>query len=243
MLKPLIDSLYIVLSYFYKLFGGNLGLSIITITVLIKIIVLPLVLPSMRSAKKMQELKPDLDKLKSKHSDKKALQEAQLALYKEKGINPMSGCLPQIIQVLVLISLYNVFINFLKQPSIGGLVMNSRFLYLDLTKPDKTYILPVLAGLTQFVFSLMMQSGVESHVENPNNPKDKQKEEDSLEMAQTMQQQMLYMMPLMSIVVSLNFQSGLVLYWVVSTLFSIGQQYYFSGWGGLKTYYNKLIKK
>jgi YidC/Oxa1 family membrane protein insertase len=243
MLQPLINALFVVLSFFYKLFGGNLGLSIISVTLLIKLIVLPLMIPSMKSAKLMQQLKPDLDKLKDKHSDKKALQEAQMALYKEKGVNPMAGCLPQIIQILILISLYNVFINFLKQPSIGGLAMNPYFLYLDLTKPDKTYIMPILAGVTQFIFSLMLQAGAESHVENPKKAVEKKKEEDNLEMAQTMQQQMLYMMPLMSVVVSLNFQSGLVLYWVISTIFSIAQQYYFSGWGGITTFYNKLIKK
>jgi len=203
-------------------------------------------IPSMKSAKQMQLLKPELDKLKGKHADKKALQEAQMALYKEKGINPMAGCLPQIIQILVLISLYNVFINFLKQPSISGLAMNPYFLYLDLTKKASEthlwyyYLLPILSGLTQFIFSLMMQSGVESHVEAPKQKDEKKKEEDNLEMAQTMQQQMLYMMPLMTLVISFNFETGLVLYWVVSTLFSIVQQYYFSGWGGVKPFLIKL---
>lgn len=243
MLEPLNHVLYQVLSFFYSLFGGNLGLSIISITLLIKIIVLPLSLPSMRSAKLMQQLKPDLDRLKNKHTDKKALQEAQMALYKEKGINPMAGCLPQIIQILILISLYNVFINFLKQPSIAGLIMNPHFLLLDLTKPDKTYLMPILAGLTQFIFSLMLQPGVESHVHNPKKLDEKKKEEDNLEMAQTMQQQMLYMMPLMTVVISINFQSGLILYWVISTVFSIVQQYYFSGWGGLNKFFPKSIKK
>jgi membrane protein insertase Oxa1/YidC/SpoIIIJ len=86
----------------------------------------------------------------------------------------------------------------------------------------------------------MMQSGVEAHVENPKKVADKKKEEDSLEMAQTMQQQMLYMMPLMTVVISVNFQSGLILYWIVSTVFSIVQQYYFSGWGGVKPFLIKL---
>jgi YidC/Oxa1 family membrane protein insertase len=153
MLQPLVNALFQLLTFFYKIFGGNLGLSIISITILIKFLVLPLMIPSMKSAKVMQNLKPDLDKLKNKHTDKKELQAAQMALYKENGVNPMAGCLPQIIQILILISLYNVFINFLKQPSISGLIMNPNFLYLDLTKPDKTYIFPILAGLSQFIFS------------------------------------------------------------------------------------------
>ena len=240
MLAPLNSILYQALLFFYHLFGGNLGLPIIAITLLTKIILIPLVVPSMRSAKKMQELKPALDKLKNKHKDKAELQKAQMALYKEKGINPAAGCLPQIVQIIILISLYQVFINFIKQPSIGGIMVNPHFLYLDLTKPDSTYIMPVLAGVSQFIFSLMMQAGVEAHVQNPKKKVEKKKEEDSLEMATSMQQQMLYMMPLMTVVISLKFQSGLVLYWVISTLFSIIQQYYFSGLGGLKPVLLKL---
>jgi YidC/Oxa1 family membrane protein insertase len=232
--------IYQILLFFYNLFGGNLGLSIIAITLLIKVLLLPLVIPTIRSAKKMQDLKPALDKLKAKHADKKALQQAQLDLYKQNGVNPAAGCLPQIVQIVILISLYEVFINFLKQPSIGGLVVNPNFLYLNLTQPDHTYVMPVLAGLTQFIFSLMMLSGVESHVKSPKNKEAKKKEEDSLEMAQSMQQQMVYMMPLMTVIISLNFQSGLVFYWVISTVFSIVQQYYFSGLGGLKPFLVKF---
>ena len=240
MLAPLNNLLYQSLVFFYHLFGGNLGLPIIAITLITKLVLLPLVLPSMKSAKKMQDLKPHLDKLKSKHTDKKDLQTAQMALYKEHGINPAAGCLPQIVQIIILIALYGVFIDFIKQPSIGGVVVNPHFLYLDLTKPDHTYIMPVLAGLTQLIFSLMMQSGVESHVVNPKNKEEKKKEEDNLEMAASMQQQMIYMMPLMTVLISLNFQSGLILYWVASTVFSIIQQYYFSGLGGLKPVLLKL---
>ena len=240
MLQPITNFIYQVLLFFFRFFDGNLGLSILSLTLLTKLVLIPLVIPSLKSAKKMQDLKPHLDKLKTKHTDKKALQQAQLDLYKEHGVNPMGGCLPQIAQILVLISLYQVFMKFLGQPSIEGINVNSYFLYLDLNKPDKSYLMPILAGITQFIFSLMMQSGVESHVQNPPQKEDKKKEEDSLEMAQTMQQQMLYMMPIMTAVISINFQSGLVLYWVVSTVFSIVQQYYFSGLGGLRPFLAKV---
>ncbi len=240
MLAPINAILYQSLLFFYQLFGGNLGLSIIAITLITKIILLPLVIPSLRSAKKMQDLKPELDRLKAKHTDKTALQQAQVALYKERGINPAAGCLPQIFQIIILISLYQVFMYFLKQSSVGGTVLNPYFLYLDLTKPDRTYIMPILAGVSQLVFSLMMQSGIESHIHNPKKKDEKKKEENNLEMASSMQKQMIYMMPLMTVIISLNFQSGLVLYWVISTVFSLVQQYFFSGWGGLVPVYNKI---
>ncbi len=239
MLAPINGILYQALLFFYQLFGGNLGLSIIAITLITKVILLPLVIPSLRSAKKMQDLKPELDRLKAKHTDKTALQQAQIALYKEKGINPAAGCLPQIFQIIILISLYQVFMFFLGQSSVGGTNMNPYFLYLDLTKPDRTYIMPILAGVSQLVFSLMMQSGIVSEVKNPKKKEEKKKEENSLEMASSMQQQMIYMMPLMTVIISLNFQSGLVLFWVISTVFSLVQQYFFSGWGGLIPAYKK----
>lgn len=240
MLGPINGVLYQALLFFYQLFGGNLGLSIIAITLITKIVLLPLVIPSLKSAKKMQDLKPELDRLKAKYTDKAAFQQAQVALYKERGINPAAGCLPQIFQIIILISLYQVFMYFLKQSSVEGTVLNPYFIYLDLTKPDRTYIMPILAGVSQLIFSLMMQSGVVSEVKNPKKKDEKKKEENSLEMASSMQQQMVYMMPLMTVIISLNFQSGLVLYWVISTVFSLIQQYFFSGWGGLIPAYNKL---
>ena len=79
-----------------------------------------------------------------------------------------------------------------------------------------------------------MTSGLEGHLKVPKNKNEKKKEEDSLEMAQSMQQQMLYIMPAMTVLISLKFPSGLALYWVITTLFSLVQQYLVSGLGGLK---------
>lgn len=221
------------LFFLYNLTGHNLGLAIILLTVIIRSVLIPFSLPALRSAKKMQDLKPQLDKLKLKHKDKQKLQLAQLELYKQNGVNPAAGCLPQIAQLLVLIALYQVFLNFINVDN--GQSLNFQFLWLDLSQPDPFYILPVLAGLTQLIFSLMMTSGLESHLHAPKKKEAKQKEEDSLEMAQSMQQQMLYLMPIMTIVISLKFASGLALYWVITTLFSAIQQYVVSGPGGLKT--------
>lgn len=237
MLNFLIVPIEYLLNFLYHT-TGNLGLAIIILTIAIRGALVPLTLPSLRSAKKMQELKPQLDKLKAKHKDKKDLQLAQLELYKQNGINPAAGCLPQIAQLFVLIALYQSFLKYF-QPNQAANI-NLSFFWLDLSKPDPYYILPVLAGLTQLVFSLMMSTGLESHVNAPKDKKDKQKEEDSLEMAQTMQQQMLYIMPVMTAFLAIKFASGLALYWVATTAFSAVQQYMVSGPGGLKTIALKL---
>ena len=235
------NSILKTLTFFYQFLGGNLGLAIIALTLFMRLILVPITLPSLRSAKKMQELKPLLDKLKKKYkNDKKKLQQAQMALYKQHNINPAAGCLPQIVQIVVLISLYRVLIDFIGQETINGLVLNIKFLWLDLSQPDPLYILPVLAGLFQLLFSITMQSGLKTEVKAPKNKKKKQKEEDSLEMAQTMQKQMLYTMPLMTTIIALKFPSGLALYWTISTIFSLVQQLIVSGPGGLKPILLKL---
>lgn len=235
MLNFLITPITQVLIFFYGLTGHNFGLAILLLTLVIRGILVPITIPSLKSAKKMQELKPKLDRLKDKYkNDKQKLQLAQLELYKQEGINPAAGCLPQIAQLLVLISLYQVFIKIINGNQINGEPLNLSFLWLNLSKPDPFYILPVLAAVTQLVLSLMMMSGLESHVQAPKVKAAKKKEEDNLEMAQSMQQQMLFIMPAMTGLIALKFPSGLALYWVATTVFSLVQQYIISGPGGLK---------
>lgn len=223
-----------LLIFLYGLSGQNLGFAIILLTLIVRGVLVPVTIPSLKSAKKLQELKPHLDKLKEKHKDKQKLQLATLELYKQHGINPAAGCLPQIAQLLVLIALYQVFIKFINGGQFNGHPLNLNFFWLNLGKPDPYFILPVLAGLSQLVFSFMMTSGLESHVKAPKNKDEKKKEENSMEMAQSMGQQMLYLMPAMTVIIALKFPSGLALYWVITTLFSLVQQYLVSGLGGLK---------
>ena len=240
MLTFLTSPINSLLIFLYGITGESFGLAIILLTLVIRGVLVPVTIPSLKSAKKLQELKPHLDRLKQKIKDKQKLQLATLELYKQHGINPAAGCLPQIAQLLVLIALYQVFINFINGGQYNGQSLNLNFLWLDLGKADPYYILPVLAGLTQLIFSFMMTSGLESHVKAPKNKDEKKKEEDNMEMAQSMQQQMLYLMPAMTVIIALKFPSGLALYWVITTLFSLVQQYLVSGLGGLKPVLVKL---
>lgn len=222
---------------------GSLGLAIIVFTFLIRSALVPLTLPSLRSMKKMQEIQPELKQLSKKHGkDKKALQQAQLDLYKKYNVNPLSGCIPQLAQLGVLILLYQALITFINNNG-GSVDMN--FFWLDLSVPDKKYILPILAVITQLILSLMIAPGAETPDLVPNASKSKkiqkenEKEEDTADMARSMQQQMMFLMPLMTGFIALQFPSGLALYWVVTTIFSIGQQWYISGPGGLFLYANR----
>ncbi|MBI1872060.1 membrane protein insertase YidC, partial [Candidatus Collierbacteria bacterium] len=120
MLNFLVTPITQLLIFFYSITGGSLGLAILLITLIIRGVLVPITLPSLKSAKKMQALKPKLDKLKEKHKDKQKLQLAQLELYKQEGVNPAAGCLPQIAQLLVLIALYQVFNKIITGNQING---------------------------------------------------------------------------------------------------------------------------
>lgn len=236
------DAFFEILLFLYQ-FTGSLGLAIIVMTLLIRAALVPLTLPSLKARKKMADIQPEVNKLKKKYGkDKKALQKAQLELYQKYNVNPLSGCIPQLVQLAVLIFLYRALISFLGQDVINGNGINSIFLWLDLTQPDSRYILPVVAGVTQFILSLMISPGGEVRDIVPNKAKSKKiqqenkKEEDTAGMAASMQQQMLYMMPIMTVFIAAKFPSGLAVYWVMTTIFSIVQQYFISGLGGLKTY-------
>jgi YidC/Oxa1 family membrane protein insertase len=244
--QPILQSLI----FFYHLLGDSFGWAIIGMTFAIRLISAPLTMPAMRIQQKLQKLKPELDKLKKIHPDKKDLQKAQLELYKQHGVNPGAGCLPQIVQIVILIALYQVFMNFLNGGVIDGQTINMNFWWLDLSKPDKYYILPVLAGVSQLIFSMMLKPGTEHHEEKS---KVVEKKEESrgagsgsagkteMDMATEIQNQMLFMMPLMTAIISLKFPSGLALYWVMTTVFSVIQQWIMTGPGGLKYYSEKTL--
>jgi YidC/Oxa1 family membrane protein insertase len=238
--------IYNGLVFLYHLLGDNLGLAIIAVTLIIRFILLPLTLPAMRSAQKIKDLKPKLDELKQKHQgDKTALQQAQLKLYKENNINPAAGCLPYIVQLVVLIALYRVLIDFFQNGQLNGADVDLNFYWMNLGQPDNTYLAPIIAGITQLVLAVMILPGSDTAAEKavasitPTKKDDKQAE-DMSQMAQTMQQQMVFIMPAMTFFIALKFPSGLALYWVITTIFSIVQQYFISGPGGLVTYLKKL---
>lgn len=232
-----------VLIVLYHVLGNSFGLAIIALTILIRGITVPLTIPAMKSQQKMQKLQPEIEKLKKQHTDKKELQKAQLELLRSHGVNPGAGCLPQILQIVILIALYQVFNSFLRGGTIDGSLVNMRFLWLDLSKPDQIYVLPALAGLTQLAYSLMLRPGTEHpHEGEKQKGKDaKQEQKNETEMAQEIQSQMLFLMPIMTVFIALKFPSGLSLYWVITTVFSVIQQWMLTGPGGL-TYYWAVAK-
>ncbi len=231
--QPILNTLL----WFYQVTGHNLGFAIILLTLLVRVVLIPFTLPQLKSAKKIASLKPELDALKRKHGhDAKLFQQKQMEFYKTHNVNPAAGCLPFIAQFVVLIALYRVFMDTLGGSGFGDIISN--FFIWDLKTKDTTFILPVLAGVLQLVTSLAILPAVENEPEK--RPGTAEQKEDVAEMAQSMQQQMVFMMPVMTVIFSLQFPSGLALYWVITTAFSLVQQLLISGPCSILVYAKKL---
>ncbi|NRD77419.1 YidC family membrane integrase SpoIIIJ [Bacillus sp. BRMEA1] len=189
------------------IFGGNYGASIIVVTILVRLAILPLMIKQTRSSKAMQALQPELQKLRQKYGSKdqktqQLLQQETMALFQKNGVNPMAGCFPLIIQMPVLIGFYHAI-------SRTREIAQGSFLWFDLGVKDPFYILPIIAGITTFIQQKMMMAGTDN--QNP-------------QMAM-----MVWVMPIMIVIFAINFPSALSLYWVVGNIFMIVQTYFIKG--------------
>lgn len=257
LVQPLTNGLIL----FYDLLFHNMGLAIIGFSLFLRFVTNPLTKPYMNSMKKIKEVEPLVAKLKKKYAnDSKKLMEAQAELYRQKKINPGSGCLPYILQIVILIALFNVFTQVLSQngdamQKLNEMLysplkiteereINAHFLYLDVRKPDSFDLgLPfpvpgpvlILAALLQFASAKMMMPLAKKEEKIAKTTKT---ETDDL--AASMQSSMIYMFPAMTIIFGMSFPSGLALYWLLFSVFQMYQQYKTSnGWGGL----TPLIKR
>jgi len=177
----------------------NYGLDIIILSTLIKIIFLPLTQISFKSMKEMQKVQPEMSRLKEVYkNDKARLQQEMMLLYKRRKINPMSGCLPMVIQIPVFIALYNVLQSTFE-------MRHAPFLWWikDLSAKDPIYLTPLVMGASMFIQQKMTPT-----TGDPSQAK------------------MLMLMPVIFTFMFLSFPSGLVLYWLVNNVLSIAHQYY-----------------
>lgn len=242
---------------------GALGFSIIILTVLIRFLVWPFMTSQIKATKKMAELKPHLQELKKQHKDdKKALASAQMALYKEHGVNPAGGCLPALIQIPVFIALYQAIINIL--PGAGGNIdkinsllyfpqfklssaLDPNFFGLNLgVKPADfgkygvlLLLVPLVTAALTFIQSKMTLPKPVKHYPS-DSPKEGKEKEGLEESMGAVQSQMVYLMPIMIGYFAFSFPIGLAVYWNVYTILGIWQQHRVAGWGGLESLVAKV---
>lgn len=221
--QPLLNILILLYTYFP---GHDFGIAIIILTLLIKIILSPTSLKAVRSQRILAELQPKIKEIQQKHKNDKAKQsQAMMEIYKKEKINPLSGCFPLLIQLPILIAMYQVFLRGLTPEALGEALykfvpypssINLMFLgIIDLGQPN--IFLALLAGILQFFQSKLSVSSTKIKKEQGKTSKK--------DFSSMMQNQMLYFFPVLTVFIVWKFGSIIGLYWIVSALFSIGEQY------------------
>jgi len=251
---PVFQILFIVLAEFYVL-TGNVAIAIILLTLVIRALIIPLFRQQTVSQRRMQLLQPEIKELQRRYKgDRAKTSEATMALYKERGVNPAAGCVPLVLQFILLIPMYSVIrdglTNFdptamltvfgtkvvpLNCPNpehiVNGVLdmtkacINTSFLGVNWGEPSVLFPLPVIGGLSLLaVISGLLQLIQSRMVMPPPAENDPQS---------NVQRQTMVIFPLISIAYGGFLPSGLFLYWIVTTIFSIVQQYLIVGWGSL----------
>ena len=192
------------LKFFYR-YVGNYGIAIIIITIILKVLFFPLTHKSYKSMKDMQKIQPKMAALKEKYKDDRdAMNKAVMELYREHKVNPLGGCLPMVVQIPVFFALYKALMF--------SIELRHAPFYLwvtDLSDKDPYYVTPIIMGITMFIQQKMTPSQMDP-----------------------IQQKMMLALPVVFTFMFLSFPSGLVLYWLVNNVLTIGQQMYI----------NKLVK-
>nr|WP_227395044.1 YidC family membrane integrase SpoIIIJ [Jeotgalibacillus aurantiacus] len=203
-----------LITTFAEFFNENYGLGIVLVTLLIRFVLLPLMIKQTKNTKRMQEIQPEMLKLREKYSSKDAqtqqkLQQETMAMFQKHGVNPLAGCFPLLVQMPILIAFYHAIVRTTE-------IANHSFLWFDLGEPDPFFILPLVTGLTTYLQQKIMMAGNPAGM----NPQ---------------MQIMLYLMPVMIAVFAIVFPSALSLYWVVGNIFMIVQTLLINGVGSKKT--------
>ncbi|HEY4662432.1 MAG TPA: YidC/Oxa1 family membrane protein insertase [Candidatus Humimicrobiaceae bacterium] len=245
-LQPIQRGLEYIVIFLYNHVIANYGIVIILLTIIVRIVLIPLTISQTRSMAKMQKIQPELKELQKKYKDdKQKLQQETMEFYKKNNVNPLAGCLPLLLQMPVFFALFQalrtpseIVTNVLGGFNLNGVVNgiriglmtflpnldykeffkvflargpanhNYNFLWLNLNEPDRFFILVILMAATMF-FSMKMTT------------------------TDAKQSKILYMMPLVFGVISYTLPSGILLYWVTTNAWSIGQQWLV----------NRLVKK
>lgn len=189
-----------LIKYFATMFNDSYGWSIIVVTIIIRLLLLPLMIKQIKSSRAMQDIQPKMKELQQKYSSKDAktqqqLQQETMKLFQEHGVNPLAGCLPIFIQMPILIAMYHAIMRTAE-------IKTGTFLWFSLGSPD--YVLPIIAGVATFIQQKLMMAGSPAN-QNPQ------------------MVAMLYLMPIMITVFAFFFPAALALYWVVGNIFMVVQ--------------------
>ncbi|TYR81213.1 membrane protein insertase YidC [Priestia megaterium] len=195
--------LSVALTTVAKWAGGSYGLSIIIVTIIIRVVLLPLILKQQKSTMAMQALRPEMEKIQKKYAGKKdpetqqKLQKEMMGLYQKHQINPLGGCLPILIQMPIIFAFYNAIAR-------TEAIAQHSFLWVSLGQPDPYFILPIVAAITTY---LQIRVSMTDDIQPP-------------------MKMMMNIMPIFILIAGFTLPAALALYWVIGNIFGIGQGYY-----------------
>jgi YidC/Oxa1 family membrane protein insertase len=223
--KILYQPIFNLLVYLYNTVAfEDIGIAIIAITIIIKLVLYPLSVKSIKAQKALQDLQPKMEELKKKYKKTpEVLGKEMMKLYKEHKISPASSCLPLLIQMPFLIAVYHVFRNGFKPETLDllypfvtnpGSLNHIAFGFIDFS--ERNIVIALAAGAAQFWASKMLMSKRQPKVSGA-------KDEG---MAANLNKQMLYFMPLITIFIGISLPGGLTFYWFLTTLLTALQQLY-----------------
>ncbi len=225
--QPLFNALIFLYQF---LPGQDFGVAVVVLTVLIRVILSPLNVQAIRSQKKLADFQPKIEEIKNKYKDDKEKQTKEMmGLYKKEKVNPFSGCLPLLIQLPILIALFQIFQGFygaspeqivyrVSQVLYGFIphpgVINFMFLgVVDLAR--RSIVLAIITGIVQYFQTKALTPKIKKTKTKKNSP----------DFSRIMQKQTLYLFPALTVFILLGLPSAVALYWITTSLFSIGQQY------------------
>ncbi len=214
------EPLYNALVFFTGTFGG-IGLAVITLTLIVKILMFPLTKKSILSQAKIYALNDDIEKIKKDYPDKTEQSKKTLELYKKNNVNPFSSCLVILIQLPIIIALYQVFLRGIESNtgilySFVHIPENLSTMFLGINLEEKSIIFAILAGLTQFI-----QMKISTSMIKPADPNDLSFKG---QLAKSMQFQMKYILPFFVAFVAYSVSAAIALYWVTSNIITIIQE-------------------
>ncbi len=199
LLSPIQNVLEMIIVWLHQNVVSNYGIVIILLTIIVRLILTPLTITQTRSMARMQKIQPQLKELQKKYKDdKQKLQQETMAFYKQNNVNPLAGCLPLILQMPVFFALFQALRN--PTEKVTDVVKDFNFLWMNLNERDPYYILVILMVATMFLSTKLSTT----------DPK---------------QSKFMYILPVVFGFISWQFPAGILVYWVTTNVWSIGQQW------------------
>lgn len=205
---PVVNVLGAILLYFHQTLGAPWWLSIVMLTVIVRSLLFPLTVKQVRSMRAMQDLKPQMDKVRAQFKDNPQRQREEMAkVYQEQGVNPLGGCLPILVQMPIFIGIFYVIREFggtpgRTAPEYESFTSGGILWFQDLSHADPTYLLPIISAVTMLAATEITSKNVDPQ-----------------------QRWLMRLLPIGFTAFLLNFPAGLFVYWITSNLVTLIQNY------------------